>query len=310
MAGGGERVAGIELGGTKCVCVLGSGPDDIVAEVRVPTTDPATTLAAVEAVLDGWAAAPGFGALGIASFGPIDLDWASPDWGRMTATPKPGWAGADVGGRLRARYGVPTQLQTDVVAAAIAEGRWGAGRGLDDLAYVTVGTGVGVGILAGGVPLGGFMHGELGHLRVVRAAGDGWPGACPFHGDCVEGLASGPAIAARVGRAASELGADDPAWGLVAHGLGQLLHAVVVTAAPRRIVMGGGVMAQDHLFEAVRAALAASLNGYVVHPLLGPGLGDYVVAAGLGGRAGPCGALALGLAALAPAGEGPPAGRG
>lgn len=292
-------IAGVELGGTKCVCILGSGPGEPTEAVRIATTDPATTLAAIEAVLDRWAGSPGFTALGLGCFGPIELDPAAADWGRITSTPKPGWQGTDIAARLRRRYGVPTAVHTDVVGAALAEARWGAGRGLTDLAYVTVGTGIGVGILAAGAPLGGFMHGELGHLRIVRAGGDVWPGACLFHGDCVEGLASGPAIAARTGHAAATLAGDDPVWDRVAYALGQLLHAVVVTAAPHRIIMGGGVMAQAHLLPRIRTALKTSLNGYVVHPLLGPQLGDYVVPASLGERAGSFGALALGLDARA-----------
>ncbi len=291
------RLAGVELGGTKCVCVLGDATGRIIETVRVPTTAPAATLAAIEAVLDRWA--PGFAALGIGCFGPIEVDPTATGWGHLAATPKPGWAGADVGARLKARYGVPTVLHTDVVAAALAEARWGAGRGLPSLAYVTVGTGVGVGIVSDGRPLVGFSHGELGHLRLARAAGDSWPGSCPYHGDCVEGLVAGPAIAARTGRTAENLTSDDPAWDLVVHTLGQLLHAIVVTAAPHRILMGGGVMAQAHLLPRVRAALEASLNGYIVHPLFGAGLVDYVATAGLGDRAGPSGALALADAAQA-----------
>lgn len=291
-------IAGIELGGTKCVCILGTAGGAVRDEVRIPTTDPAETLARVEAVIDRWAAAPGFAALGIGCFGPVELDRAAPDWGHITTTPKPGWGHADVARRLEARYGVPTAFHTDVVGAAIAEARWGAARELRDVAYVTVGTGVGVGILAHGVPLSGFTHGELGHLRLARAPGDTWPGSCPFHGDCVEGLTSGPAIAARTGGDAATLASDDPAWGFVVHTLGQLLHAVVVTASPRRIVMGGGVMGQPHLFPRLRQALHDSLNGYIVHDVLGNGLLDYVVPPLLGGRAGPLGALALGCDAL------------
>lgn len=291
------RFAGVELGGTKCVCVLGNPDGDIIDEVRIPTTSAGPTLDAIEAVLDRWA--PGFAALGIGCFGPIELDPAAADWGRLGATPKPGWRDADVGPRLKRRYGVPTALQTDVVGAALAEARWGAGQGLRDLAYVTVGTGVGVGILSDQRPLAGFAHGELGHMRLARAPGDMWPGSCPYHGDCVEGLVSGPAIAARIGQPAEALLADHPAWGPVIDTLAHLLQAIVLTTAPRRIIMGGGVMAQAHLLPRLRTALETSLAGYVVHPLLGSGFGDYVVAAGLGGRAGPMGALVLAQDALA-----------
>ncbi|WP_114951680.1 ROK family protein [Sphingosinicella terrae] len=283
-------MASVELGGTKCVCLLGRGPDEIAEQRRIPTEAPERTLAAIEAVLDRWREAEdGFSALGIASFGPIDIDRSSPGWGRMKATTKPGWQGADIAGRLERRYAVPTAFDTDVNGAALAEGLWGAARGLDSFAYVTVGTGVGVGIVCGGRPIGGFSHPEAGHVRVARAPGDDWPGFCSFHGGCVEGLASGPAIEARLGHPAAEAPADHPVWRLVAHTLAQLCHGLALVAAPRRILLGGGVMeAQPHLFPRIREALAASLADYFPLPP-----GDYVVAPGLGGLAGPCGGIAL-----------------
>jgi fructokinase len=289
-------VAGVELGGTKCIAVLGTGPDDLRDEVRVPTTSPEETLAALEAALDRWV---GFAALGIASFGPIALDRQAGDYGAITRTTKPGWSGTPVADRLQARYRVPTGFHTDVVGAGLAEGRWGAAAGLADHAYVTVGTGVGVGLIAGGRPLDGMTHAELGHLRPVRARHDDWIGACVFHGDCVEGLASGPAIAARTGVAAPDLPADHPAWELVAHALAQLVHALVMTGVPRRVVFGGGVpVGVPHLLPRVRRLLGHSLGGYLVTPELDD-LETYVVPARLGGRAGPLGALVLGRQALA-----------
>jgi hypothetical protein len=170
-------------------------------------------------------------------------------------------------------------------------GSLGAARGLLDFAYITVGTGIGVGLITGGRTIGGFSHAEAGHLRIGRVPGDDWPGACAFHGDCVEGLASGPAIAARLGRDPASIAADDEVWPLVAHALAQLLHNLVLTAAPRRILIGGGVMqAQPHLFPMIRAALGQSLNGYVTLPA-----GEFVQPPGLGDMAGPCGGIALGL---------------
>lgn len=292
--------AGVELGGTKCVCILGTGPDDVREEARVPTTEPAATLAAIERVLDGWRGrGENVAALGIGSFGPVDLDRASPGYGRITSTPKPGWADTDVAGRLARRFAVPTGFDTDVNGAALAEGRWGAARGLADFAYITVGTGIGVGLVTGGRPILGFTHAELGHIRVARAAGDDWPGSCPFHGGCVEGLAAGSAIAARAGACGSTLPEDHPVWPLVAHTLGQLLHVLVLAAAPRRILLGGGVMTgSPHLFPMIRAELVRSLNGYVVAPELERGIDDYVVPPALGERAGPLGALALAAGAL------------
>ena len=288
-------IAGIELGGTKCVCILATGPDAVEEEVRIPTTAPAETLAAIEAVLDRWR---GFAAVGVASFGPVGVDRHAPDWGRVTVTTKPGWSHTDIGRRLERRYAVPVGFHTDVVGAALAEAKWGAAEGLVEIAYVTVGTGIGVGLIADGRPVDGLTHQELGHVRPVRLAGDDWVGACPFHGGCVEGLASGSAIAARVGRRAEELAADDPAWDGVVHALGQLLHTLVLTGVPRRIVMGGGVMTgAAHLLPRARDAMTKSLGGYSMLPEVA--LAEtYVVPAGLGNNAGPLGAVLLGRQAL------------
>ncbi|TPG12085.1 ROK family protein [Sphingomonas oligophenolica] len=287
-------VAGIELGGTKCNCILARGPDSIEDEVRIPTTAPAETLAAIEQVLAGWS---GFASIGIASFGPISIDRDAGDYGSITATPKPGWSRTDIVRRIERRFGVPVGFHTDVVGAALAEAKWGAAKGLADIAYVTVGTGIGVGLIAGGKPVDGLTHAELGHIRPVRIDGDDWIGNCPFHGGCVEGLCAGPAIAARTGTRAEHLPADHPAWDLVAHGLGQLLHTLVLTGIPRRIVMGGGVMVgTSHLFPRVRAAMIDSLAGYV--PLPEVGLSRYVVPPALGNNAGPLGAILLGAQAL------------
>ena len=284
-------IAGVELGGTKCVCILAAGPDAIEEEVRVPTTTPAETLAAIEAVLDRWT---GFGGIGVASFGPAGVDRAGSDWGQITVTTKPNWSHTNIGRRWERRYGVPVGFHTDVVGAALAEARWGAATGLADIAYVTVGTGVGIGLIAGGKPVDGLTHQELGHIRPVRAAGDDWIGVCPFHGACLEGLASGPAIAARAGRPAEELAADDPAWEPVVHALGQLLHALVLTGVPRRVVMGGGVTTgASHLLPRIRAAMTKSLSGYSMLPEVAQA-DSYVVPAALGGRAGPLGAILLG----------------
>lgn len=299
---GAPLVAGVELGGTKCVCTLGTGPDDIRAEVRIPTEDPAVTLAALGAVLEEWHRRPGgLAALGIASFGPLDLRAGSPTYGFITATPKPGWSRTDVRNRLGAHVpGVPVAIATDVTGAALAEGRYGVARGLTDFVYVTVGTGVGVGVISAGRPLQGIHHPELGHVRVARLPGDTWPGACPFHGDCVEGLASGPAIALRAGMPGDAVPAESPLWHGVAHALAQLLHPIVLGLAPQRIVMGGGVLqSRPELLGAVRTMLATSLAGYLALDELGAGLNDYVVAPGLGGAAGPVGALTVALEVLA-----------
>lgn len=288
-------VAGVELGGTKCNLILASGPDRIEEEVRIPTKRPNETLAAIEQVLDEWR---GIAALGIASFGPIAIDRAAPDFGRTTATTKPHWSDTDVAVRLARRAGVPTGFHTDVVGAALAEARWGAGRGLADLAYVTVGTGVGVGLIAHGRPVDGLTHAELGHVRPPRLDGDSWTGACPFHGACVEGLASGSAIAARTGRKGQELPADDPAWAPVAAALGHLAATLVLTGVPRRIVMGGGVIVGNgFLLPRIADEMSRSLGGYVARPEVADAE-TYVAAAGLADRAGPLGAILIGRLAL------------
>jgi fructokinase len=277
--------AGVELGGTKCVAILARGPDDIVAREVVPTETPEATLAALAAILKGWDRPA---ALGVASFGPLDLDA-----GRMAATPKPGWAGADILGPLSEAAGAPATIDTDVNGAALAEMRWGSGRGMDDFAYITVGTGVGVGLVVNGRPTRGFGHSELGHIRVARLAGDGFAGSCPFHGDCVEGLAAGPSLKARIGERIDGIAADDPLWDSVAWALAQLCHVIVCAAAPRAIAIGGGVVGnRPHLLERIAAMLVDSLAGYVTLPG-----SPYLCAPALGDNAGPLGAIALAMTA-------------
>ncbi len=213
-----------------------------------------------------------------------------------SSPPPPSPAGATPTSRSgsAAASACPVGFDTDVNGAALAEGRWGAARGLDDFAYVTVGTGIGVGTIVRGRSVFGMNHTELGHIRVARKPGDKFPGVCPFHGDCIEGLASGPAIEARAGMPASQLPPDHPAWDFVAHGLGQLMHTMVLTTAPSRIFLGGGVMsAQTHLFERIQQELKRSLNRYVEAPELEQGLAQFLVPPGLGTMAGPLGALAL-----------------
>lgn len=286
--------AGVELGGTKCVAMLARGPDDVLGRKIIPTTSPGETLAHIEATLVEWKRAQGFDALGIASFGPLELDSDSPRYGHTVTTTKPGWSEIDIAQRLQRTLGVPAAFDTDVNGAAFAEMRWGSGRGFDDFAYVTVGTGVGVGLIANGQPTRGFAHCELGHIRVARLAGDDWSGSCAYHGDCVEGLASGSALEARVGERARSLDPDDRVWESVAWTLAQLCHAIVCAAAPLRIAMGGGVMeGQPHLLARINSLLTASLNHYL--PM--PEDGDYVRAPELGGDAGPLGAIALAMTA-------------
>jgi fructokinase len=291
----GSTYAGVELGGTKCVALLARGPDDVLAREAFPTTTPAETFGAIADTLSGWQADEGFAALGIASFGPVDLDHRSDSFGHITKTPKPHWSGTDVLGPLQRAAGVPAAFDTDVNGAAFAEMRWGAGRGFDDFAYVTVGTGVGVGLIANGIPMRGFAHCELGHIRVPRLDGDDFAGSCPFHGDCVEGLAAGPSLIARVGaERVRVLAADDPVWDSVSWALAQLCQAIVCAAAPRAIAVGGGVVGNNpHLLSRIETMLGQSLNGYLSLPAGEP----YVRPPDLGDDAGPMGAIALAMSA-------------
>ncbi len=293
-------LAGVELGGTKCVCLLASGPSDVREEQRVATGAPQETLAAIHAVLSRWQREHGFTALGLASFGPLDLEPHSPRFGGIVGTPKPGWDDVALLSAFRG-FGVPTGLDTDVNAAALAEGRWGAARGLQTFTYVTVGTGVGVGTVIGQRTLRGMGHSEAGHQRVPRLAGSRWPGNCPFHGDCVEGLASGPAIRARVGVDPAQLPAEHPAWEEVIHSLAALFHNLVLTVAPERIVAGGGVFGgQTHLLPRVRQALVRSLAGYAHAPRIEAQGDAFVVPPALGERSGPLGAIAIAQQSLHP----------
>jgi fructokinase len=291
--------AGVELGGTKCVVIAAGGPHDILRREVIPTTTPAETLGTIEKTLREWRSAHPFVSLGIASFGPVDLDERSPSYGHIVRTSKPGWSDSDVAGRLQRATGLRTGFDTDVNGAALAEMHWGAGRGIEDFAYITVGTGVGVGLVVNGKPTRGFAHSELGHIRVARLAGDDFAGCCPYHADCVEGLAAGSAVKARLGsRTFEEVAEDDPLWEAVGWTLAQLCHVIVCAAAPHAIAMGGGVLdRQPHLLERVNGMLEQSLNGY----MLLPGGGSYVRAPALGSDAGPLGAIALAMNAAASA---------
>lgn len=289
----GERLlAGVELGGTKCICTLATEAGEIVAQKSVATQTPEVTLAALDAILASWWEEHGFEAMGIASFGPVALDPTSDTFGYILNTTKAHWANTDVANRL-AHFPVPSAFDTDVNGAAIAEQRWGAGRGLDDFAYVTVGTGVGVGLIVRGQPTRGIGHSELGHLRVPRLAGDAAPSGCRFHPDCVEGLASGTGIKAALGvEDISDLAADHPVWDRVADAITCMCHALVCATGPQRIAIGGGVVSgQPHLLDRIEPMLRASLNDYLDLPPE-----PYIVAPALGDQAGPLGPIAMAAA--------------
>ncbi len=283
----------IEAGGTKFVCAVGSSPDDLHDQVRIDTTSPAETLGAVRAFFAGHAEVE---AVGVAAFGPLELRPGSAVYGHITSTPKPGWANADLLGPLRG-LGVPLGIETDVVGAAIGEWRWGAGRGLDNLVYVTVGTGIGGGQVINGRAIPGLVHSEMGHVAVERHAHDTYPGNCPFHGDCLEGMASGPSIEGRWGRRGEDLGDMlERAVDLEAHYLASGFRSIVYATAPQRIVLGGGVTQLPGLIDAVRIKLGEHMNGYARLPEHDR---DFIVPPGLGPRAGIAGGLAIAEQALA-----------
>lgn len=261
----------VEAGGTKFICAAGAGPGDLLRET-IPTTTPEQTLDRVARFFDG----RGIAALGIASFGPVDLDPQSPAWGFITSTPKRGWRDTDVCGILGRALGVRTAIDTDVNAAALAECRWGAGQSLDNLLYVTVGTGIGGGALVNRAPVHGLLHPEMGHVLIPHdLREDPFPGACPFHGDCLEGLASGFAMEQRWGLAPEALPRDHPGWALEARYLALGLMNLVCVLSPRRIIMGGGVMHHLDLFPMVRTTLQELMRGYLQLPeIVPPGLGD------------------------------------
>ena len=284
-----EIFGGVETGGTWCVCALGTSPQDIEQLEQFPTSGPEETL---DRIVDFFAERPRPVAVGVGSFGPVDLDPRSPTWGTVTTTPKPGWRNARVAGVIQDRLGVPVVFDTDVNAAALGEYVWGAGRGLESLCYLTVGTGIGAGLITAGQPLRGLIHPEVGHMRVPRQVGDEFPGSCPWHRDCWEGLASGRAIAQRWGVSADELPDDHVAWALEAGYLADGILNIVSVASPRRVIAGGGVLERRGLIDLVGRRLRDRVAGYLPTPLLEDRVADYVVKPALGDRAGVLGAIA------------------
>jgi len=287
---------GIEVGGTKIVCVIASGPDDIHDEVVVSTTTPEETL---PRVLDFFSSGvPGalLSAVGIGTFGPLDLNPSSSTYGYITSTTKPGWSQVDIAGEVQRALGVPVVLDTDVKAAAVGEGTWGAAKGLDDFIYLTIGTGIGGGGVFGGKPMHGMIHPEMGHIRIPHdIKKDPYKGYCPFHGDCFEGLASGQAMQERWGQKAEMLPPDHEAWELETHYIALALQSYICTLSPRLIILGGGVMRQSHLFPLIRAKVRLFLGGYVRSPLVLDDTEEYILPPALGNRAGVLGALSLAL---------------
>ncbi len=288
------QYGGIEAGGTKFFCIVADGPQNILAEKRIPTTTPGETLEKAAAFFEEQAKTHKLAGLGIASFGPLDLEPGSPTFGYITHTPKAGWSNTNLAGFLKKRLGLPVAIDTDVNGAALAEHLWGAGQGIDPLVYLTIGTGIGGGAIYRGQPLGGLLHPEMGHLLLPHDPDrDPFPGICPFHGDCFEGLASGPAIQARWGAPAELLPPDHPAWDLEAFYIAAALSAYIGILSPRRIILGGGVSQAPGLLDRIRIELLRLANGYYHSPTLLNQIETYLVAPGLGSYAGSLGALAL-----------------
>jgi fructokinase len=289
----------VEAGGTKFVVALGNERGEILEQEYVPTADPSSTLAATRAWLRKWSQSSGdraLAAIGIAAFGPIELDPASERYGCIGQTPKSGWRGTDLVGPFAREFLCPIGFDTDVNAAALAEHRWGAARLVDNFVYLTIGTGIGGGVMANGAPIHGLMHPEIGHTYPRRHPLDAvFEGVCPFHRDCVEGLASGPAILARTGASLQQLDAGHSQWEIEADYLGQLCAQLVLTLSPQRIVMGGGVMAQARLLPLIRDRMRHWLGGYIERNEILVDAGRYVVAPELGERAGVLGALELAM---------------
>jgi len=282
---------GMEGGGTKFVCAVGSRPDEIVAEIRFPTTTPGETLDQAIAFFRKF----DLSAIGLAPFGPLDLDPASPDYGSITATPKPGWGGTNVMAAFRHVFNIPLAFELDVNAAAFGEYSWiPENRRLDSLVYFTIGTGIGMGVMINGKLTHGLTHPEAGHMRLPHdRKKDPFPGTCPFHGDCFEGLASGPALASRWRKPAEMLPDNHPAWELEATYIAYAVVNVILTLSPQRIVLGGGVMEHQLLFPSIRGKVRGLLNGYIASPVFSGSMENYILPPSLEKRSGVLGAMAL-----------------
>jgi len=283
---------GIEGGGTKFNCMVGSDPDHIIAETRFPTTTPAETIGQViEFFLPYINQIHG---IGFGSFGPFDVDPASPTYGYITTTPKPHWANTNALGMLREKFDLPIAVDMDVVVAGLGEAKWGASKNDSHSLYLTIGTGIGGGYILNGKPLHGLTSLEMGHIRIARDLNlDPFTGACPYHGDCFEGLAAGPAVEKRLGQKGETISDDHPFWDLEATYIAQALVNYILSLAPQRIIIGGGVMQRSNMFPTVRRKVQELLNGYVQHDLILKRIDEYIVPPALGGRSGMLGSIAL-----------------
>ena len=287
---------GIEAGGTKFVCAVARGPGQIVDEIRFKTTTPEETLGRAIRFFQPFVDSAELRAVGVGAFGPLDLNPKSPTYGFVTATPKPGWSNTDVLGTLQQALNINIALDMDVNTAALGEYLWGASKGCDPSLYLTVGTGIGGGYIVNGRPLIGLLNLEMGHVRIPHTFElDPFPGNCPFHGDCFEGLASGPAVEKRLGLAGAMIPEEDAYWDIEADYIASALMNYILTLSPKKIILGGGVMQRDFLFSKVRRRVRELLNGYVSSKSLLENIDDYILPPGLGNQAGSLGAIALAM---------------
>ena len=287
-------IAAVEAGGTKFICGLGTEDGKIIDRVSIPTTTPEDTMKEVIAYFKD----KKFDVMGVGSFGPIDPVKESGTYGYITKTPKPYWSDYNLIGELKKHFNVPMEFDTDVNGAALAESWWGAGSGLKNVMYITVGTGIGAGAVVDGKMLQGLTHPEMGHISIKRHKDDSYEGKCPFHKDCLEGMAAGPAIEARWGKKGFELSDDMEVWEMEAYYLAQGLVNYILVLSPEKIIMGGGVMKQKQLFPLIRKNVQEFLNGYVHKKEILEDIDNYIVYPGLGDEAGFIGSLALGKIAL------------
>ncbi|RPJ28969.1 MAG: ROK family protein [Chloroflexi bacterium] len=287
---------GIEAGGTKFVCVVAGGPDHIVDEIRFRTTAPAETLGRAIQFFQPFVAQGQVSAIGVGAFGPLDLNPESSTYGCITATPKPGWSNANVLGTLQQALQTSIVLDTDVNVAGLGEYKWGASKGYDPSLYLTIGTGIGGGYIKDGKALIGLLNPEMGHLRIPHNRElDPFPGNCPFHGDCFEGLANGPAIEKRLGVAGAVVPEEDPFWDIEADYIASALMNYILILSPKKIILGGGVMQREFLFPKIRRRVRKLLNGYVSSKSILENIEKYILPPGLGNQSGSLGAIALAM---------------
>lgn len=287
------RIGGIEAGGTKMVCAVGDEKGELFERVTIPTRLPEETFEEMIRYFSD----KQIEALGIGCFGPVDLNRSSATYGFITSTPKPGWKNTDVVGRLQKALSVPVGFDTDVNGAILGEVMLGAAKGCENAIYITVGTGIGVGVYVNGGLLHGLVHPEGGHILLAKHPKDTYSGKCPYHGCCFEGLASGPAIEERWGKKAELLADEMNVWELESYYIAQAITNYILTYSPQKIILWGGVMHQNQLFEQIRAKVPELLSGYIQHPAVTEKIVDYIVPPALGDNPGILGAIQLGVLA-------------